>query len=823
MALQTRIVISARDLASPVFGRVAKGSTVANAQVMGFARSMDMATSSLANFSAGIAAFAAASGIAAIVRTKVEFDRITNTLEAVSGSTQVAGREMRFLSSTAEDLGIDLIALSKSYASVFAAGNQTALSTEQIRDIFLSLSEAGTTLGLRTDEMNGIFTAVEQIMSKNIVSAEELRQQLGERLPGAMAVAAKAIGVTGKELQDLLKQGALTADEFLPKFAAELRKTFGPGAAKGSQLLIADIRRLGNAFDELKLKIADSGLGRGLQLIAKELTRILRSDAVINGLKALGKGFEFLAENAKLAIGVLTGLGTIALGRFLSTASTVLFGFFAGPAFRNTFVQAGLTAGVVFARFFGRALKSIPILGSIAGGLGVLSRGIFNLIPGFGALTTAIGLATGSLILFKDEMVEINGTQFTVGEIATAAFQQIKSAVQGSFGDLRIFAAGLMGFFESMGQQLKGFTNFVIGSLNVIGQAFITAGNIVKNAVKGGQGLVQDVTAGTFASLEERLRAIASQDGEPTFLQKLGVTADVAKLKVLGLGDSIEGLENRISQGQFGEAADLAGDAAINLAADTQTLLNNAKDDLTKQIADFGQAFKDALTKDFVGEAADTAGTVIDNFLSGLEEKLKANRIAEAFKQGASELQKQLDALSLKFEPVRAVQGAGAGTGTQNPFASTLAFTSAFTRRAFEDNQAQDAVARNTNTLVGQGDQQISIGQGILGAIQNISNIFGVLPAEGPVPVSPALDPNEARFDNLEGPALIDAIDNEAPFPEASNVPFPAQPAGVSDVELTEMFNRSIAATDENNAKLDQMIDLLTDIKDKETVTIEQR
>ena len=67
---------------------------------------------------------------------------------------------------------------------------------ENTRKIFVSLSEAGTALGLSNEDLNGSLYAISQMMSKGKVQAEELRGQLGERLPGAFNMAAEALGVT---------------------------------------------------------------------------------------------------------------------------------------------------------------------------------------------------------------------------------------------------------------------------------------------------------------------------------------------------------------------------------------------------------------------------------------------------------------------------------------------------------------------------------------------------------------------------------------------------------------------------------------------------
>ena len=47
------------------------------------------------------------------------------------------------------------------------------------------MAEAARVNRSSTQEMQGVFTALTQIVSKGAVQMEELRQQLGDRLPGA--------------------------------------------------------------------------------------------------------------------------------------------------------------------------------------------------------------------------------------------------------------------------------------------------------------------------------------------------------------------------------------------------------------------------------------------------------------------------------------------------------------------------------------------------------------------------------------------------------------------------------------------------------------
>ena len=70
-----------------------------------------------------------------------------------------------------------------------------------------------------------------QVFSKGKVSAEELSGQLGERLPGAVTLFAKANKMTLPELQKNLKAGTVGLNELM-NFIRQLGVEFD-GTAKG--------------------------------------------------------------------------------------------------------------------------------------------------------------------------------------------------------------------------------------------------------------------------------------------------------------------------------------------------------------------------------------------------------------------------------------------------------------------------------------------------------------------------------------------------------------------------------------------------------------
>jgi tape measure domain-containing protein len=67
-------------------------------------------------------------------------------------------------------------------------------------------------------------TAFTQMASKGRVQAEELRGQLGDRLPGAEQMFADALGVNTQQLDKLMKNGKLLSKDVLPRVSAQMKK-----------------------------------------------------------------------------------------------------------------------------------------------------------------------------------------------------------------------------------------------------------------------------------------------------------------------------------------------------------------------------------------------------------------------------------------------------------------------------------------------------------------------------------------------------------------------------------------------------------------------
>lgn len=210
-----------------------------------------------------------------LVTSGIELDSLRRSFKAITGSSTAAAQELQFVSKTAKDLGLDLPTLEKAYKGILAASIDTSLEGQKIRDVFLSISKASAVLGLDTEQTEGALRALSQMISKGNVQAEELRGQLGERLPGAFKIAAAAMGVSTRKLNDMLENGEVLAEDLLPKLAEELEKRFGKSAESAGESARAAFVKFGIAVEELKRTLSESGIVQFFENWAKILTPMI--------------------------------------------------------------------------------------------------------------------------------------------------------------------------------------------------------------------------------------------------------------------------------------------------------------------------------------------------------------------------------------------------------------------------------------------------------------------------------------------------------------------------------------------------------------------
>ena len=274
--------------------RFGRSSRQARQQMRGLRQEVGGTRDSLHSLKATLAGLGVGILLRQTVQAGLSMEALKVQFTVLTGSSEEAAEALNFVRTQAERLGVDFVTLAKSYADLTAATQGTGLATENVRQILLGVAEAGVVNQRSSAQIGRALNAIQQIASKGVVSMEEVRQQLAEAIPGAVPRAAKAMGLLQGEFNELVASGELLADDFLPRFARQLRGEFSEGAEAAAESARAAFARLQNSVFEASNQVA-VGLLPGLEEAADALKETFNNDEMKEALIGLGEGLGAIA------------------------------------------------------------------------------------------------------------------------------------------------------------------------------------------------------------------------------------------------------------------------------------------------------------------------------------------------------------------------------------------------------------------------------------------------------------------------------------------------------------------------------------------------
>ena len=254
---------------------------------------------------AGMSAFGL---MASTVNTAQRLEGARASLIAATGAAETGAEAFAFLRSETQRIGVNLLDSSRAFTNLVASGRSVGFSMQQSQELFSATAEAARVLNLSTDDTAGALKAMQQMLSKGTVQSEELKGQLGERLPGAFGMAAQAMGVTTMELGKMLQRGEVLATELLPLLTVELRKfarTDG-ALAKAMQSNAAEMERMKNSFADMQDEVAKGGFLDAMTKLFKGLAGAMK--AVTPAFIYLGKVIKVILSPIIAFLNILTHL-----------------------------------------------------------------------------------------------------------------------------------------------------------------------------------------------------------------------------------------------------------------------------------------------------------------------------------------------------------------------------------------------------------------------------------------------------------------------------------------------------------------------------------
>ncbi len=274
-----------------------------------------------------VSAYAIASVGNYITESGQDFERAENTLTAITGTAEKAAKEMEYLKDITYKMGIPLKETAKDYSKLMASA-EGLLGRDQLKGLFEDLTKASVVLGTTSDDQGLVFKALTQMLSKQKVSAEEYRGQLGERMPIAIQAMGKAavkaglvtdemlkkFGSASGAVEQLMKDGKLYAKDVLPFFGKEIAKIVDPGFSKALESNLNAMGRMQNTMESTAAAIFKSGWEEGLTDLFNSLGAGLKDNELLFTRlgKIVGQVFKGIAWSIDNVISPAMGaLGSI--------------------------------------------------------------------------------------------------------------------------------------------------------------------------------------------------------------------------------------------------------------------------------------------------------------------------------------------------------------------------------------------------------------------------------------------------------------------------------------------------------------------------------
>lgn len=321
------------------------------------------------------------------------FEGTTKAFEAVTGSSAGASEAIEFVKKAVDSAGLTFNESAKSYSRFLAASKTAGMSLKDTETVFKNTSMAAGRLQLSVEDTQGVFIALEQMLSKGKVQSEELRKQLGNRLPGAFGLAAQAMGVSTQRLEKMLRTGQVLSQDFLPKFAAILPKAFAFDPDGRIDSLTASMNRLANQWQFFLINFDQ----------ATKISRVWKAT-----LEAATTVLSTLATNMTNIIGVVGGV----VGAFVALGAVLL-----APAI--------VGAVLVFGQWVATIIQLAATVRSLSAAMALLNAVMMkNPFVVLAYLAVALGGAIIGFNLFKSAAESASGAMEDTSAIEQYIAQQ---------------------------------------------------------------------------------------------------------------------------------------------------------------------------------------------------------------------------------------------------------------------------------------------------------------------------------------------------------------------------------------------------------------
>lgn len=223
----------------------------------------------------------------AIIKTAAQFERMNTLMEGLSTKTGDSARALEAMTSRdyiikmALSSPFDMKALTDSFVKFKSAG------LDPVDGSMKGLVDSVARFGGTSETLHRASIAVQQMAGKGVISMEELRQQLGEAVPTAMATMARSAGVSMQELTNKVKTGTVEANNALRQMFIGMQIENYGASEKMMETWDGMVSQLKTRFQLFQLDVANAGFFDAMKTQLQDVIDLLSG----SGAKSFANDF----------------------------------------------------------------------------------------------------------------------------------------------------------------------------------------------------------------------------------------------------------------------------------------------------------------------------------------------------------------------------------------------------------------------------------------------------------------------------------------------------------------------------------------------------
>ena len=219
------------------------------------------------------------------IRDAREIDLMQRSMQGLTKTTQ----DWEYIQQQAFRTGTNIKDAARGYRNFYASASMAGFGKGSIQGMYADLLTSTRAIGATPTQTQGALLALEQMISKGVVSMEELRRQLGNALPGAFEIGARAMKMTTAEFNEFVKKGQLASTVFVPKFIEQLKKEYAGGFAEATKSIDFALQNLTNSWLIFVDSVTKGDVGKSFAQAINALSVLITDPDFLYMIQLLGK------------------------------------------------------------------------------------------------------------------------------------------------------------------------------------------------------------------------------------------------------------------------------------------------------------------------------------------------------------------------------------------------------------------------------------------------------------------------------------------------------------------------------------------------------